>query len=117
MKTDFNLMRAMANHTRITPRVRIDKLMAFNERLSREPNVVREFTQWDLSLARQLVDVPARILPTETIMFARKGIAAGEKADWTPQLRNSPLLVTAKLRDWFCIVPDRVSAEAQVNIK
>ncbi|KAK0175566.1 hypothetical protein PV327_009306 [Microctonus hyperodae] len=117
MKTDFNLMKAMANHTRITPRTRIEKLMAFNERLIREPNVVREFTQWDLNLARQLVDVPARILDSETIMFARRGVPAGDKADWTPQLRNSPLLVTAKLKDWFCVVPDRVAAEAQDFIK
>lgn len=41
MRSNFKLMKALDAHTKIGPDVRIQKLMAFNQRLTRNPEVVK----------------------------------------------------------------------------
>lgn len=69
MRRNFNLMRDVAVHTRVGPAQRIQKLLAFNHRLHTTPGSLACFTQWELNLERNLVDVPARQLPAEEILL------------------------------------------------
>lgn len=39
MRTNFKLMTALAEHTRMGPNLRVKKLLAFSQRLNREPTV------------------------------------------------------------------------------
>lgn len=56
--------------------------------------VRKEFQNWQLRLAPKLVDVPARILPAESIVLGNnKTVPAGDECDWTRELRSNPMFV------------------------
>lgn len=62
-------MREMSQYTKVGPAARIDRLMAFNQRLRNTPDSIRQLTDWNLSLSPDLVDIPARVLPYPEIVF------------------------------------------------
>lgn len=72
MRENYRLMSAMAEHTRVNPDSRIDKLLAFNRRLHQQQSIRDEFQAWNMTLAKNLVEVPGRILPVETIIVANQ---------------------------------------------
>lgn len=59
----------MSEHTRLSPNIRIQKLLNFNRRLSNTPQSLTTLNEWGLELNRHLVDVDGRILPFENIVF------------------------------------------------
>ncbi|XP_015434182.1 PREDICTED: LOW QUALITY PROTEIN: protein aubergine-like [Dufourea novaeangliae] len=104
MRENFHLMRALSDHTRVSPKARIEKLMAFNRRLRSERAIVQELNEWNLKLDEKLVDIPGRILPPEKIVFARNVCgSAGPLANWTRELHNKTLFNPTRLRDWVVI--------------
>lgn len=64
-----SLMSAVAEHTRIGPPERVKRLISFNQRLFSEPKCMETFAQWNMTLDTNLVEVPGRVLPIETIKF------------------------------------------------
>lgn len=119
MRSNFKLMRAMATHTRIGPAERIDRLMTMNRRLTREEKVRQEFTSWQLRLAEQLVNVPARILQPESIVLGNnKTVPSGDDCDWTRHLRSNPMFVMPQggLARWVIMFPSRVGRDAEVFV-
>ncbi|XP_054007565.1 piwi-like protein Siwi isoform X1 [Hylaeus anthracinus] len=104
MRNNFNLMRALAEHTRVSPRARIDKLMTFNRRLRSTNTIVQELTEWNLKLDERLTNVEGRILPPENIVVGgNRQCSAGQFADWTRELHNKPMFNAAKLSNWVVI--------------
>lgn len=71
-RTDFNFMRAMADHTRVGPQPRINKLIAFNQRLQGTPDSMTVLREWQLELDRSLVKVEGRELKKQEIVFGNK---------------------------------------------
>lgn len=69
MRSNFQLMRAMAQHTQIVPDMRIKKLMAFNRRLQTTPESIDVIREWQMELDTKLVEFKARELPSEIIYF------------------------------------------------
>lgn len=62
-------MRAMADHTRLAPAMRIERLKAFNQRLYNTPASIDVLGSWDMTLDKNLVELPGRILKQENIVF------------------------------------------------
>ena len=62
-------MREMAQYTKVAPAGRIDRLLAFNQRLQQSNESSRHLTDWSLGLDPELVKIPARILPYPQIIF------------------------------------------------
>lgn len=114
MRSDFRMMRAMADHTRLNPDRRIERLETFNKRLQTSPESMEVFKTWQMELDRRLVEVPGRLLPQEMIFFSTtaNGVQAGEQADWTAHFRNNPMFATVRLNRWYLIVPNRATREA-----
>lgn len=116
MKSNFRLMSALAIHTRVSPADRIKKLMKFNERLHRVPSIVQELKNWNLTLDKKLVDVPARILPPDTIIYGKNATSqVPHNANWTNDLRNKNLRYCQKLTDWAIVLPSRLRQDCQVQ--
>ncbi|XP_063975996.1 piwi-like protein Siwi isoform X2 [Diachasmimorpha longicaudata] len=113
MRNDFRLMSALAEHTRVEPRKRIDKLLAFNRRLHNEPTIQQEFQNWNLKLDTKLLQVPGRLLPKENVYFGdNQKVEAGINGDWTRSINDS-LYITAELKSWVVVVPERLVREAK----
>ncbi|XP_053668033.1 protein aubergine-like [Anopheles marshallii] len=104
MRRDFNLMRAIADHTRIGADMRIQRLERFNERLQGAAG--REVFQfWKTELDRRLVEVPARTLRQEAIMFQPQGegVPAGPEAEWSQAFHKNQLFKSIPLHRWFVV--------------
>lgn len=113
-RQNFQLMRALAEHTRVVPRARIDKLRRFCERLRTQEKVVQELKQWDLTLANTLVEFTGRALPPEVIVGGRNlNYSAGREADWTRDLRSNPMFHAVPVNNWVMIAPSRYVKSAE----
>lgn len=115
MRENFHLMKALSVHTCIAPQARIEKLLNFNNRLRQEPKVIQEFKDWNMTLERNLLEVPARVLPPEKLLFARNFKIHSEKADWGRDMQRAHLLQSKELRNWVLIVNQRDHRIAEVN--
>lgn len=114
MRRNFPLMKALAEHTRVGPGNRITRLKQFNERLRNTPDSMRLLTEWEMNLDRNLVEVQARELPFEPIVFADGREVSGTiDADWTRDFRNNKLFTVVELRNWHVVVPRRADRETR----
>ncbi|KAL1117937.1 hypothetical protein AAG570_004251, partial [Ranatra chinensis] len=114
MRSNFQLMRALAEHTRVIPQNRIQKLNKFSERLLSTPSVQEDLTLWNMKLSPSLVDFEGRILAREDIIFgAQNSVNAGEEADWTRNMRSSPMLNMGVLTNWAVIFLNRNRKDVQ----
>lgn len=108
-------MKALGCHTCLSPNSRIDRLMRFNDRLRQEPNVVQEFKDWNLTLDRSLLQVPARVLPSESLLFRGREIDSG-RGEWGREMqRNTSLWESKVLKHWVLIATERDRHGVQVN--
>nr|CAI5824559.1 unnamed protein product [Callosobruchus analis] len=102
-RDNFHLMRALADHTRIGPPQRIQKLKEFSDRC---PEAIQELKRWDLKFSQDLVKFQGRVLPPETIVGGgNKKYSAGPQADWTRDLRSLPMFDPAQMSRLAVICP------------
>lgn len=107
-RQNFQLMRALSEHTRVAPRARIEKLLRFCRRLTTQEKAMQELKRWDLKLAEKIVEFSGRTFPPETIVGGgNKSYAAGRQADWTRDLRSTPMFWPAEVHGWVIISPYR----------
>ncbi|XP_058456861.1 protein aubergine-like [Malaya genurostris] len=108
MRKNFNLMRTLADHTRLTPDKRMERLDVFNRRLQQSEESAEVFKFWKTELDRRLVEVKGRILKQEIIFFQNinSGINAGNEADWQMAFRNNAMHISVPLNKWFVVTPN-----------
>ncbi|BFF94970.1 protein piwi [Drosophila madeirensis] len=111
MRSNFQLMRAMSDHTRMNPDRRIDRLRRFNNRLQTTADSVKVLKDWDMKLDGNLTEVQGRIIAPQKIVFNQSKCSAGETADWTRCFRDQRMLTTPSdgLDRWAVIAPERNS--------
>ncbi|KAF4517180.1 Argonaute-3 [Ephemera danica] len=116
MRSNYRLMSALAEHTRVGPSKRVEKLQAFSRRLRSEKAIVEDLQEWNMAVDSDLVKFNGRILPSEKIYQGseRQTISydSGPLVDWTHKLKNTPMLTTSNVDNWFVLVPrdlDRIS--------
>lgn len=116
MRANFHLMNALSAHTRVNARSRIEKLLSFNRRLRQEKGIVEELSAWNMKLDDRLVDVPARVLQQEKIVFANnRMVPAGPVANWTKDLHNKALFNVTRLSNWVVVCMNRMRRDAEVR--
>lgn len=114
MRENYRLMSSVATHTRLNPRARIGKLINFNQRLHRTDKIVKELSEWNLQLDNKLLDIPARILPSEQLRFGGDSYITTSKGDWSREMQTKNCLVSKQLRDWIIIITERDKSVLQV---
>lgn len=109
MRNNFQLMRAMGDYTRVGPDVRIRKLLEFNRRLYNSPESLAVFTEWQMTLDKNLVEVTGRELANENILFSGgKKDVSDRNADWTCHFRGAyQLFNTTQLANWIVVQLER----------
>ncbi|XP_013106819.2 protein piwi [Stomoxys calcitrans] len=114
MRNNFQLMRAMSDHTRMNPDRRIERLRTFNDRLQQTEESMRILKDWNMKLDTRLVEVRGRILDPQRIVFAdRRKESSGDQADWTRHFRNMGMFSTPSrgLGRWAVIATNRSSRD------
>ncbi|ALC39290.1 aub, partial [Drosophila busckii] len=118
MRSNFQLMRAMSEHTRLAPDRRIDRLRVFNQRLQNSKDSVECMKSWHIDLDKALVEIPARVLPRESILFANNSrFQCDARADWTHQFRDRAMFKHVDIKRWYVITPKRNLQETKEFVK
>ena len=116
MRSSYQTMNALATHTKLEPRARIERLMSFNRRLLGEPKVVEELNDWKLTLDSKLVKVPGRVIPRDQIIMANKVALTPRGQNWDAEIRSNQMLVTTELREWVIVITQKMKRDCQVVI-
>lgn len=111
---NIQLMRAVAEHTRVAPAARVSSLYKFSERLLGKKEIVDDLKSWDFELDKKLVEVQARILPQEEIIVGGgKTYLSGPEVDWTRQLRSNPMLSLGRCEVFVVMFPNRLNQQTK----
>lgn len=106
MRSNFNLMRAVAEKTRIPPAERIRSYGQFLQRMKSNTNVRTKLQQWNMKFADRLEEFPARRLDPERLLQGnRKEFGYDDSGDWSRTMRGGAMLLSIKLFDWVIITP------------
>lgn len=118
MRNNFQLMKAMSEHTRLNPERRIERLRVFNKRLQDAKVSMDVLESWNMKLDVNLVELPGRILSPQNISFgAGKRVMCDDRADWTREFRDNPMFLQHDIHHWFVVVPRRSKREAQEFVR
>ncbi|XP_033230969.1 piwi-like protein Siwi isoform X2 [Belonocnema kinseyi] len=113
MRSNYPTMNALATHTKLDPKARIERLMSFNRRLLRESKVVNELNDWGLKLGNKLVNLTGRVIPRDKIIMADGVTLSPRGANWDGEIRANKMLITTELRDWVVIITQRMKNDCQ----
>lgn len=62
-------MKELGQYTKIGPGMRMERLLAFNRRLNDSAESRGVLDRWNLELDRELIKIPARLLPFPKLVF------------------------------------------------
>ncbi|KAH8341382.1 hypothetical protein KR059_005676 [Drosophila kikkawai] len=114
MRSNFRLMKAMSEHTRLTPDRRIERLRTFNQRLKSSKESMELMKSWQIELDTALVEIPARVLPPQNILLGNnKKYLCDSRADWSNEFRNSSMFSHVDIKRWLVITPRRSINQTQ----
>ena len=114
MRTNFNVMKDLAQHTRISPDMRAKNLEAFMNELQNNHEAVGEMTQWNMNFEKKLLQMKGRCFPAENIhQKDSKFIYKISDADWTKESRGKMLLSPVSISKWLLVFSQRDSNIAQ----
>jgi aubergine len=111
MRNNFELMKELSEHTRLNPDKRVKALNRFNNRIQSTPESVEVLREWNMELGKDLLTVPARELPRESIVFGNDHQeTASERGEWTLRGKTS-LYKPVPVKRWVCIFPESMRRE------
>lgn len=88
MRASYQTMNALATHTKLEPRARIERLMSFNRRLLNEPKIAEELNDWGLKLDNKLVQLPGHVIPKDKIIMANGNTLTPKGNNWDGEVRS-----------------------------
>lgn len=108
MRSDFRVMRDISNHTRVPPDIRGKELEKFISDASSNPEVSEALKEWGFSINPDMLEIPARVLPPETIIFRNKRQTVDPLTEeWSGACKNSHVISSVPLTNWLLIYPSR----------
>ena len=117
MRANFGQMRLVQEQTRLGPDQRVAALMRFRQRLAGSASIQSELNSWGLQFGIELVACRARQMAPQTIRQINADYSAGDKADWSYQVRNNKMPSAVKLAHWFVVFPSRMDNEVRSFIE
>ncbi|XP_063613916.1 piwi-like protein Ago3 [Penaeus indicus] len=98
MRSDFRVMKDIAQHTRITPNVRHASLRTFVRNVNGSSEAWQVLADWGLALDDDTFTMEGRILTPETIHFGTREVPGTENADWGRESAREKVIVPVDLR-------------------
>ncbi|KAL4223114.1 Piwi-like protein 1 [Mactra antiquata] len=115
VRSDYSVMKDVAQHTRVAPSGRERTLTGFINQLNRNEKVRQEMGGWGLRFSDSLVPANARIMPKERVLQdgGAELIYKAEDADWSRDMRGKKLITSVHLQNWCVIFFKRNNGQAQ----
>ncbi|KDR12118.1 piwi-like protein Ago3 [Zootermopsis nevadensis] len=104
MKNDFHVMKEIAMYTRITPNQRQVALKKFMKNIQENERAQTLLTGWGLKVDSGTVDLMARVLDPEEIIFGDNVSHRGtQQADWGAAATRNNVLSAVDLMGWMIV--------------
>eukprot|EP00064_Thunnus_orientalis_P007810 superscaffoldBa00000888_g7832 len=114
MRADFNIMKDLSTHTRLTPEQREGRLNRFVTNIQKNTDAQAELDKWGLNFDKQLLNLTGRVLPGERIFQGSRSYEYNPwQADWSKEMRGLPLINSPPLNNWLLFHTRRNGNEAQ----
>lgn len=114
MRQNYTIMKAIADHTKLSPDIRETKLREFLNQMATDERAKEVFLDWNLSFRREPDVVGGRRLDGESIMFGNNQVTrVPENVDWTRAATSSQMFKVVPVKDWVLIHTERDSPSAQ----
>lgn len=105
-------MREISEFTRLNPERRADALKRFNDRIQRTQESRDCLDNWNMELSNDLLDVNARELPSETIVFGNSRTETPSfKAEWSIKGRTT-MFRNVDCKRWVYFYPKTLERES-----
>ncbi|KRT80752.1 hypothetical protein AMK59_5119 [Oryctes borbonicus] len=114
MRSDFRIMKDVAQFTRITPAQRLQALKKYVNNVKTNEKARKILSDWGMNIENATIDLNARILTPEIIIFG-EGVRhqSDHKADWTGQLSRSTVLGPVDIHSWTIVFAEKDSRVAR----
>ncbi|XP_042343719.1 LOW QUALITY PROTEIN: piwi-like protein 1 [Plectropomus leopardus] len=114
MRADFNIMKDLNEHTRLSPEQREGRLTKFVTTIQKNTDAQAELDKWGLSFDKQLINLTGRVLPVERIFQGQRSYEYNAwAADWAREMRGMPVISSPQLNNWLLFHTPRNANEAQ----
>ncbi|KAJ8023000.1 Piwi-like protein 2 [Holothuria leucospilota] len=107
MREDFKVMKDLSQHTRVTPNQRHLSFRKFIENVAASQEATQELADWGLELDKGILQLTARQLQREKILFQNNTIMATAEADWGRELSKNSVITPVDLNSWLIIYTRR----------
>ncbi|XP_047548226.1 piwi-like protein 4 isoform X3 [Lutra lutra] len=104
--SDFQLMKAVAGETRLSPMGRQQRLARLADDIQRNKAARFELESWGLHFGCQM-SLTGRVLPSEKILMQDHVCQPGSAAEWSKDMRNCKILSAQSLNKWLIICSNR----------
>ncbi|KAL7390993.1 hypothetical protein ABVT39_002417 [Epinephelus coioides] len=114
MRADYNIMKDLSSHTRLSPEQREGRLTRFVTNIQKDSDAQAELDKWGLNFDKQLLSLTGRVLPPERIFQGPKSYEYDPwAADWAKEMRGVPVISSPQLNSWLIFYTHRNANEAQ----
>ncbi|XP_048876096.1 piwi-like protein 1 [Brienomyrus brachyistius] len=118
MRNDYNIMKDLASHTRLTPEQRESRLTRFIGNIHRSADAQKELGNWGLNFDNKLLELRSRVLPAERIMQGSRTYEYNPwAADWSKEMRGLSLINSRPLENWMLFYASRNYEQAQALLQ
>ncbi|XP_056389515.1 piwi-like protein 1 [Hyla sarda] len=108
MRSDFNVMKDLATHTRLAPEQREGQVGRFLQYIHKDDNVQKELRDWGLNFDTKLLSFTGRVAPAEKILLLNKAVDYNpQSADWSRDLKGTCLIHVKHMNNWLLIYTRR----------
>ncbi|XP_040833234.1 piwi-like protein 4 [Ochotona curzoniae] len=104
--SDFHLMKAVADETRLNPLSRQQRLARLADDIQRNKDARFELETWGLHFGGQ-VSLTGRVVPSEKILLQDNICQPMSAADWSKDMRTCKLLSAQSLERWLLLCGSR----------
>lgn len=101
MRADFKVMKDVAMYTRVTPAQRLNALRAFLDNIEKTPSAKQILSNWGMHIENATIDLWARVLSPEVILFGGGVKDTARNADWNSMVCKNRILGPMDLQAWY----------------
>nr|CAH7766461.1 unnamed protein product [Callosobruchus chinensis] len=114
MRSDFKVMKDVAQYTRVTPNQRINALRTYLENIRKSQEAQKVLSDWGLVIADKPIHLHARQLDNEMIYFGNNQFQTNNNADWNRAVGEYQVTGPVDIFNWIVFFTDKDAKNAQM---
>lgn len=115
MRSNFNLMKAVADHTRVPPNDRVNSYNNFIKQINECEKATYKLDIWNVQFAQTLEPVSGRLFDGEVLYMANNFQIKPQDGDWSRALRQCGMLASVRLEKWILIASKQATYDKRVH--